>query len=102
MSASSMHGVLLVDKPAGPTSHDVVLRVRRALGTDAAGHTGTLDPAATGLLAVCVGEALKLQRWLTDGDKAYEATVAFGAATETEDATGAVTARGDAGGEGQP
>ena len=90
-----MHGVLLIDKPAGPTSHDVVLRVRRALGTGSAGHTGTLDPAATGLLAICVGDALKLQRWLADGDKAYQATVAFGAATETEDAAGAVTGRGD-------
>jgi len=89
-------GVLLVDKPAGPTSHDVVLRVRRALGTPSAGHTGTLDPAATGLLAVCLGEALKLQRWLAEGDKAYQATVAFGAATDTEDATGQVTERGDA------
>ena len=76
----------------------MVLRARRALGTRAAGHTGTLDPAATGLLAICVGDGLKLQRWLTDGDKAYEATVAFGAATETEDATGAVTERGDASG----
>ncbi len=93
-----MHGVLLVDKPAGPTSHDVVLRVRRALGTTAAGHTGTLDPAATGLLAVCLGDALKVQRWLTEGDKAYQATVAFGAATDTEDATGQVTERGDAAG----
>lgn len=92
-----MNGVLLIDKPAGPTSHDVVLRVRRALGTRDAGHTGTLDPAATGLLAVCVGDALKVQRWLVDGDKAYLATVAFGAATETEDAEGAVTARGDPG-----
>ena len=93
-----MHGVLLVDKPAGPTSHDVVLRVRRALGTPSAGHAGTLDPAATGLLVVCVGDALKLQRWLADGDKVYQATVAFGAATDTEDATGAVTERGDASG----
>jgi tRNA pseudouridine55 synthase len=93
-----LHGVLLVDKPAGPTSHDVVLRVRRALGTKSAGHTGTLDPAATGLLAVCLGDALKVQRWLTEGDKAYQATVAFGAATDTEDATGRVTERGDAAG----
>jgi tRNA pseudouridine55 synthase len=96
MSDSRVHGVLLVDKPAGPTSHDVVLRVRRALGTPSAGHTGTLDPAATGLLAVCLGDALKLQRWLAEGDKAYQATVAFGAATDTEDATGQVTERGDA------
>lgn len=90
-----LHGVLLVDKPAGPTSHDVVLRVRRALGAPSAGHTGTLDPAATGLLVICLGDALKLQRWLTDGDKAYLATVAFGAATDTEDATGQVIGRGD-------
>lgn len=92
---TELHGVLLVDKPAGPTSHDVVLRVRRALGVKSAGHAGTLDPAATGLLVVCLGDGLKLQRWLTDGDKAYQATVAFGAATTTEDATGEVTARGD-------
>jgi tRNA pseudouridine55 synthase len=90
-----MNGVLLVDKPAGPTSHDVVSRIRRALGTRDAGHTGTLDPAATGLLAVCLGDALKLQRWLSDGDKAYLATVAFGASTTTEDAEGTVLGRGD-------
>jgi tRNA pseudouridine55 synthase len=90
-----MNGLLLVDKPAGPTSHDVVHRVRRALGTKDAGHTGTLDPAATGLLAICLGDALKLQRWLADGDKAYLATVAFGASTSTEDAEGTVVSRGD-------
>jgi tRNA pseudouridine55 synthase len=92
-----MNGVLLVDKPAGPTSHDVVHRVRRALGTKDAGHTGTLDPAATGLLAICLGDALKLQRWLADGDKSYLATVAFGASTTTEDAEGTVLTRGDPG-----
>ena len=89
-------GVLVVDKPAGPTSFEVVKRVRRALRAEKAGHAGTLDPAATGVLAVCVGEAVKLQHWLADGDKAYEATVALGAATSTEDAEGEVTARGDA------
>jgi tRNA pseudouridine55 synthase len=89
-------GVLVVDKPAGPTSFEVVKRVRRALGADKAGHAGTLDPGATGVLAVCVGEAVKLQHWLADGNKAYEATVAFGAATSTEDAEGEVIARGDA------
>ncbi len=89
-------GVLVVDKPAGPTSFEVVKRVRRALGAEKAGHAGTLDPAATGVLAVCAGEAVKLQHWLADGDKAYDATVAFGAATTTEDAEGEVTARGDA------
>lgn len=88
-------GVLVVDKPAGPTSFEVVKRVRRALGAEKAGHTGTLDPAATGVLAVCVDDAVKLQQWLTGGDKAYDATVAFGAATSTEDAEGEVVARGD-------
>ncbi|HYG66778.1 MAG TPA: tRNA pseudouridine(55) synthase TruB [Anaeromyxobacteraceae bacterium] len=92
-----MSGILVVDKPAGPTSFEVVKRVRRALRADKAGHTGTLDPAATGVLAVCVGEGVKLQQFLTEGDKAYEARVAFGAATETEDAEGAVVARGDPG-----
>ena len=89
-------GVLVVDKPAGPTSFEVVKRVRRALGAEKAGHAGTLDPAATGVLAVCVGDAVKLQQWLSDGDKAYDALVAFGAAAATDDAEGAVTARGDA------
>jgi len=93
-----LDGVLLIDKPAGPTSHDVVLRVRRALGERAIGHAGTLDPAATGLLVICLGDALKLQRWLADGDKGYQATVAFGAATTTQDAEGPITRRGDPGG----
>jgi tRNA pseudouridine55 synthase len=88
-------GILVVDKPAGPTSADVVRRVKRALGASTAGHAGTLDPAATGVLAICVDDAVKLQQWLAGGDKAYEATVAFGAATATEDAEGEVVARGD-------
>lgn len=91
-------GVLVVDKPAGPTSFEVVKRVRRALGADKAGHAGTLDPAATGVLAVCVEDAVKIQQWLADGDKAYDAAVAFGAATATEDAEGEIVARGDASG----
>ncbi|WP_243337426.1 tRNA pseudouridine(55) synthase TruB [Anaeromyxobacter soli] len=91
----SRSGVLVVDKPAGPTSFDVVQRVRRLLGAARAGHAGTLDPAATGVLAVCVGDAVKLQQYLADADKAYEATVEFGAATETEDAEGRVIETGD-------
>jgi tRNA pseudouridine55 synthase len=91
-------GVLVIDKPSGPTSFDVVRRIRRALGATKTGHAGTLDPAATGVLAVCVDDAVKLQQWLTDGDKTYEAVVAFGAATTTEDAEGEVTERGDASG----
>jgi tRNA pseudouridine55 synthase len=90
--------VVVVDKPRGPTSFDVVQRVRRALRVEKAGHTGTLDPLATGVLAVCLGDALKVQQYLVEGDKAYEADVAFGAATATEDAEGEVVARGDPGG----
>jgi tRNA pseudouridine55 synthase len=88
-------GVLVVDKPAGPTSFEVVRRVRALLRAGKAGHTGTLDPLATGVLAVCVEEAVKLQHYLTEGDKEYQAEVAFGAATDTEDAEGRVTERGD-------
>ncbi|HET6577173.1 MAG TPA: tRNA pseudouridine(55) synthase TruB [Gemmatimonadales bacterium] len=80
---------MLVDKPAGPTSHDVVQRVRRALGTRAVGHTGTLDPFATGLLVVLVGRATRLARFVEAQDKTYLATARLGVATETDDRTGA-------------
>ncbi len=90
-------GVLLVDKPKGPTSHAVVERIRRSLGAAKAGHCGTLDPAATGLLVICADDAVKVQHWLADGDKGYEALVAFGASTDTEDAEGQVLERGDPG-----
>jgi tRNA pseudouridine55 synthase len=83
-----MAGVLVVDKPRGPTSHDVVWRLRKALGTRAVGHCGTLDPMATGVLVVAVGEATKLVPWLTAHDKSYEATVALGVETDTLDAEG--------------
>ena len=88
-------GILVVDKPAGPTSFNVVERVRRAFGAAKAGHTGTLDPAATGVLAVCVDDAVKVQHWIMEGDKSYEALVILGFATSTEDAEGSETARGD-------
>lgn len=88
-------GILVVDKPAGPTSFAVVERVRRALGAEKAGHTGTLDPAATGVLAVCIDDAVKLQHWITDADKAYDALFVLGFATDTEDAVGRETERGD-------
>jgi tRNA pseudouridine55 synthase len=77
-----------VDKPAGPTSHDIVDRVRRALGERRVGHTGTLDPFATGVLPVCVGKATRLVRFLAEGAKVYEATVRLGFATTTDDLTG--------------
>lgn len=81
-------GVLVLDKARGPTSHDVVGRVRRALGTREVGHAGTLDPIATGVLVIAVGDATKLVPWLTAHDKTYEATVALGAETDTLDAEG--------------
>ena len=81
-------GVLLVDKPAKLTSHDVVDVARRLLATRRVGHTGTLDPAATGLLVLCVGRAGRLQSFLTAWDKTYEGTIVFGVATDTYDAEG--------------
>ena len=88
-------GVLLLDKPAGMTSHDVVARVRQAFGIREVGHAGTLDPNATGLLVLAVGAAT---RWLAllPGDKAYRATLRLGLATDSEDVWGAPTARDDA------
>lgn len=83
-----MDGVLVVDKPAGPTSHDVVDRARRALGTRRIGHTGTLDPFATGVLVLCLGRATRLARFLAAGEKHYRARVRVGFATTTDDATG--------------
>jgi len=83
-----MDGLLIVDKPAGPTSHDVVARVRRALGVRRIGHTGTLDPAATGVLPLVLGRATRLARFLSASDKAYEAVVHLGVATDTNDAAG--------------
>jgi tRNA pseudouridine55 synthase len=81
-------GALLVDKPRGPTSHDVVQRVRRACGTRAVGHTGTLDPFATGLLVVLVGRATRLARFVEAADKSYVATARLGLRTDTDDPTG--------------
>ena len=85
-------GMLLVDKPAGPTSHDVVAVVRRALGVKRVGHAGTLDPFATGLLVLLVGRATRLLPYIDAEPKEYEATVRFGAATDTDDLTGSVIA----------
>lgn len=85
-----MNGVLPVDKPAGPTSHDVVAAARRALGVRRIGHTGTLDPFASGLLLLCVGPATRLAEYLTALSKEYLATVRFGEATDTDDHTGRV------------
>jgi tRNA pseudouridine55 synthase len=83
-----MNGVLVVDKPSGPTSHDVVGRVRRALGTRRVGHTGTLDPLATGVLPLVIGGATRLAQFLSSDEKEYVADVAFGVSTSTYDALG--------------
>lgn len=91
MKSHSPEGLLLVDKPAGITSHDVVDRVRRAYGERSVGHLGTLDPFATGLLIVLVGRATRLATFLDIEPKAYEAVISFGAETDTDDATGEVT-----------
>ena len=88
-------GILLVDKPSGMTSHDVIYAVRRALGTRQAGHTGTLDPLATGLLAVMVGRAVKASPYLSAERKEYSAGIRFGVETDTEDITGNVISEMD-------
>lgn len=99
MSAPTRHeppaGLLLLDKPKGPTSHDAVGLVRRTLGVRRVGHAGTLDPAATGLLVIMVGPATKLAPFLSMADKRYRATVELGTSTNTLDAEGEITARGE-------
>src|SRR5688500_15091112 len=84
----SVDGVLLVDKKSGLTSHDVVEKFRRRAKVKKAGHTGTLDPMATGLLVLCVGKATRLQAYLMGMEKTYEGTIQFGWATDSYDATG--------------
>jgi len=88
-----MIGFLLVDKPSGWTSHDVVAKVRRLAGMKKVGHAGTLDPMATGLLVVALGPATRLLRFIQSFPKEYEATAMFGVATDTLDADGAVLTR---------
>ena len=87
-----MKGILLVDKPAGPTSHDVVDCVRKASGIRRVGHTGTLDPAATGLMVLCIGAATRLSEHLTRLDKVYEGAMRLGIVTDSYDLDGAVVA----------
>lgn len=86
--ASGLAGLLVIDKPAGMTSHDVVNVVRRATGERRVGHAGTLDPAATGVLMVLVGPYTRLERYLSAEQKTYEAVIAFGSETDTDDAEG--------------
>jgi tRNA pseudouridine55 synthase len=87
---SKVDGVLVLNKPAGMTSHDCVARVRRLFRTKKVGHTGTLDPEVTGVLPICLGQATRLVEYIQDLPKAYEVVMRLGTATTTEDATGEV------------
>ncbi len=89
---TALDGVLVVNKPAGWTSHDVVARARVLLGVAKVGHTGTLDPAATGVLVLCLGKATRIAEYLVNADKEYRAVLRLGVATDTQDATGTVIA----------
>jgi len=91
-----IEGVLVVDKPEGMTSHDVVAFARRSLGQSRIGHTGTLDPFATGVLPLACGRATRLVRFMSAADKTYEGTIRFGLVTDTYDITGTEVARTDA------
>ena len=89
-----LHGILVINKEPGWTSHDVVARVRRITGERKAGHTGTLDPAATGVLPICLGAATKVIEYLQDEGKTYYAEVVLGVATDTDDLEGQIVAEG--------
>ena len=86
-----MNGVLIIDKPSGLTSHDVVNRVRRILGQRSVGHLGTLDPLATGVLPLVTGSLTRLAQFYTTSEKVYEGVIRFGFATDTYDAEGEPT-----------
>src|SRR6266540_263990 len=91
-----MDGILVIDKPTGMTSHDVVARCRRALGERRVGHAGTLDPSATGVLVLGIGRATRLLRFVEAGEKEYRTEAVFGVTTSSLDAQGIVTGTRDA------
>src|SRR5699024_1903980 len=95
MANNNIHGVIVVDKPAGMTSHDVIYKMRRVLGTKKVGHTRTLDPSVTGVLTIVIGDATKLTEILQERDKRYSATVTLGRTTDTEDASGETLESGE-------
>lgn len=94
-AARELHGLVVIDKKPGLTSHDIVHRIRKKLGEKRIGHAGTLDPMASGVLVVLLGEATKLSAYFTAHDKHYETIVALGAATNTLDAEGEITERAE-------
>lgn len=96
LPADPFNGVLLVDKPIGPTSHDIVHRIRRTFNIPKVGHGGTLDPMASGLMILLLGKATKLSERFLGSDKVYEGTMHFGIATDSQDAMGEVIRTGDA------
>src|SRR5574342_847005 len=87
---NAISGVLVVDKPVGMTSHDVVQAIRNGTGLRRAGHTGTLDPRASGVLVILVGPAVRLSEYVSASDKRYQATIRLGASTDTYDSEGTV------------
>src|SRR6516225_9576113 len=87
-----MDGIFNINKPRGLTSHDVVAKMRKLLKQKRAGHAGTLDPSASGVLPICVGQATRVAEYLSQSGKAYQAEVIFGAATDTYDSEGTITA----------
>src|SRR5215467_11088086 len=87
-----MDGIFCINKAAGMTSHDVTARVRRLAGQKRVGHAGTLDPTATGVLPICLGEATRVAEYLSQSGKAYRATFRFGRETDTYDSEGQTTA----------
>jgi tRNA pseudouridine55 synthase len=91
---NQISGVLVIDKPVGMTSHDVVQAVRRGTGIRRAGHTGTLDPRASGVLVVLIGPAVRLSEFLTTSEKRYQAVMKFGMTTSTYDTEGTITSEG--------
>lgn len=93
-----MDGILIIDKPAGVTSHDVVAVIRRLTGERRVGHAGTLDPAATGVLPILIGRATKVSDYVMSGDKCYTGTIVFGSETDTLDGAGRVIREVDASG----
>ncbi|TMC19509.1 MAG: tRNA pseudouridine(55) synthase TruB [Chloroflexi bacterium] len=93
-----MDGIIAINKATGMTSHDVVARVRKLLKQKRVGHTGTLDPAASGVLPICVGQATRVAEYLSGSGKAYQAEITFGVVTDTYDAEGTIVRTGDASG----
>ena len=95
-AAGAVSGILNIDKPAGATSMDVVRRIKRASKVKRVGHGGTLDPVATGVIPICLGQGTRMMEYLVDGTKEYRCTIELGVETDTYDSLGTVTARGDA------